>query len=1064
MTTPACAVAGSRHLRLGVRVLAGLVLWAGLPITARGQAAPAHPTAATPARDASGLPLITDVASGSAAPGLVGDSLGDATVLEIALDGVGGKSIVAYPWRKTVLIPFGELADLVELPVAVVRPGEWTGLGETEGPVISIVLAPLRVTVNDRRVPVPDGSVRTISGVLYVSATLAGTLLDASVEPDWTEQRLRVFAAEQLPAIRRLKREATWRQFRGAPTSTDSAAAILSLERRPVGGFSADYFVSTAESPLVGALDQGSFGVTLGTGLFGGALDVILAGPLRTRPGSLQEHALWTTAFSNSFIRQFRVGDISGSGLVAPSLRGMAITNAPYVRSALVGRASYEARVTPGWRVEAYASGILAAVGIADSTGVFRADLAVGYGDNTVEFLAYGPHGERQVVHAYYALTPEFLPAGNVEYAASGGRCVSSCRTSGNVEGRLGIASWLTVRGGWSGFTSDTMPNSMLAYGALAAKPLNPLSIMLLAAPGAYSQADAQFVMGSRFRATSTYTLYAPFDSARIIPGISSFGRKSQVGGSVQMALFGPFALSGDASRTRSLFSTSDQGSGSLIIRTAVGTVEPYGRYEHLQSLDGSPNPGATVVGSRVTGSLRGPLANVLGPIFGAGSFERSTTTGESRTSLSFFRRIGAGYQAGLSYEAHTGAPARIAISLTSESGPVRLNTGAATEGGVRSYSQGAQGSVLWDVSAKRPIFSAQSRLDQATVAGIAFEDLNGNGIHDEGEPLIEGLHVRIGGQETETKDGAYRVTGLVPFMPVAMTLDSATDNPLLVPPAHALSMTLAPNATRRYDIPFVTGAVIGGYVKPAPGVESRVSGIEVLLSPHGGPGLPRATRTFSDGSFTFPAIAPGPYTISLDTTSLRRGWHGVPVQLAAASGLMVDSLTVFLLPPEGSNGHNLVHFGHVDTLPPVAPRAPSTLPPRNQPASGRGIIVGPVCVSVDSSPCLPSDQHDPHDPRDLLSSSLPPLPSPSRVRSVAPPRGAAPVSPLVVEMICVSVDGLPCRAAQSLPTDRTAERSGPPPARGASTRRPSLRRRRRAPAGSGAVQADSSVVRSAPH
>src|SRR5204863_321890 len=75
-------------------------------------------------------------------------------------------------------------------------------------------------------------------------------------------------------------------------------------------------------------------------------------------------------------------------------LRGASITNAPFMRSPLIGTSRYLGRLEPGWSVEAYQSGQLIAFDTTDAGGRFGFDLPVRYGENPVDFVAYGPLGD----------------------------------------------------------------------------------------------------------------------------------------------------------------------------------------------------------------------------------------------------------------------------------------------------------------------------------------------------------------------------------------------------------------------------------------------------------------------------------------------------------------------------------------------------------------------------------------------------------------------------------------------------------------------------------------------
>src|SRR5207302_12616 len=78
------------------------------------------------------------------------------------------------------------------------------------------------------------------------------------------------------------------------------------------------------------------------------------------------------------------------------SLLGVASTSAPFVRPSLVGDRRDEGALEPGggWSVEAYRGGQLLGFDSVDATGRFSVPVPVRYGENPVDFVAYGPLGE----------------------------------------------------------------------------------------------------------------------------------------------------------------------------------------------------------------------------------------------------------------------------------------------------------------------------------------------------------------------------------------------------------------------------------------------------------------------------------------------------------------------------------------------------------------------------------------------------------------------------------------------------------------------------------------------
>src|SRR5437660_851825 len=135
---------------------------------------------------------------------------------------------------------------------------------------------------------------------------------------------------------------------------------------------------------------------------------------------------------------------------------------APYVRPALIGSLRYAGSLEPGWSVEAYRGGDLVAYDSADASGGFSIALPVRYGENPVDFVAYGPFGEIREFNRTYRVLTELLPARRFEYGLSGGRCPQPsfiCSATTNLDLRYGATARWTVQGGLDRYWRDSLPD-----------------------------------------------------------------------------------------------------------------------------------------------------------------------------------------------------------------------------------------------------------------------------------------------------------------------------------------------------------------------------------------------------------------------------------------------------------------------------------------------------------------------------------------------------------------------------------------------------------------------------
>ncbi len=154
------------------------------------------------------------------------------------------------------------------------------------------------------------------------------------------------------------------------------------------------------------------------------------------------------------------------------------------------------------------------------------------------------------------------------------------------------------------------------------------------------------------------------------------------------------------------------------------------------------------------------------------------------------------------------------------------------------------------------------------TVVGMVFEDKNGNGSPDAGEPGIGGVTVRLsgpGGDRTQltAATGAFTFSGVIPG---TYTLEETDPVGFVSTTPNARVVTLAAGGSTGANFGdqasgTVTGIVyedIDGNGVRDPG-EPGIGGVQVKLVGETGQ---RTTATSGDGAFLFAAVTPGSYTV----------------------------------------------------------------------------------------------------------------------------------------------------------------------------------------------------------
>jgi serine-aspartate repeat-containing protein C/D/E len=168
-----------------------------------------------------------------------------------------------------------------------------------------------------------------------------------------------------------------------------------------------------------------------------------------------------------------------------------------------------------------------------------------------------------------------------------------------------------------------------------------------------------------------------------------------------------------------------------------------------------------------------------------------------------------------------------------------------------------------------------------ASIAGTKFNDLNGNGVRDAGEPGLAGVTIQLrdpaGQIKTATTDasGAFSFTGLTSFAG-AYTLSEVVPAGFVqtapaAPGTFSIPLTPGQNATgflfgNRAQAA-LAGSISGTKFNDLNGNGSRgaeepgLAGVTIQLQPPSGPTL--TATTDASGAFSFPGLAAGTYVLS---------------------------------------------------------------------------------------------------------------------------------------------------------------------------------------------------------
>jgi hypothetical protein len=829
------------------------------------------------------------LALGTAAPAAAqqpADTAAEPVVVELRIGRLASRTVAAYRVRSEALVPLSQLLELAEIRYQVSPDGRVEALLDPGRVRLVVDAARDTMAFGPHRVRLEPGFRRHEEKEIYVGAERLGDLLGLQLHVDWSELTVTVMDPSTLPIAKRLYRDAARRAFlrHGGTAAADVA---LGLERPRWDGLVFDYSLLAPSRDVVSG---GAYTAALGGDALGGALrlGVHSVGPLDV--GHTRLEGSWTGVWHHPALAQVRLGTGITTGPRARQHHGLMVTNAPFVRPSMVGAIPFLGRLAPGWSIEAYRGGDLVAFDTTDAVGRFLIDLPVRYGENPVDFVAYGPMGEMRQFNRTYRLFEELLPARRFEYGVSGGACTDPhCRAVGNVDLRYGLSRRWTVATGVDRVWRDSQPHLLHPYAVLTGSPTTDWGVTLEGVGDAFARAAVQFEPSLALHLGASLTNFArgvadPFFTTvgrRSHWTLAAFVRPAPERGYVffEGLAEGEATDAGNTTRARI-------GASAL---TTFARLLPYARWERE-----APRGGAAVTRTflGVTAFVlpRPQWGPVLGKVWMRGTAELEREPGVHTASLFLGRDLWAGtrLEAGATWARTSGTT--LMLTLASYLPSMRtITTVDRPAGGTPSATQFVQGSVLWDRTAKRFTTAPGPSLDRAGLAGRVFLDENANGRRDPGEPPVPGVRVLVGTLSTTAdSNGLYRIWDLMPFEPVLVRVDSLSlDSPLLVPALGAVSVQPGPNRFRALDVPIVVAGVLEGrVVRGENGGRRGVAGVTLLLTQRR-TGIVRRFVTFSDGDFYLLGVTAGDYDLRVDPRSLEAlGMKAEPLPLTLAPGV----------------------------------------------------------------------------------------------------------------------------------------------------------------------------------
>lgn len=793
----------------------------------------------------------------------------DPVVIELRVGQRAGLTVLAYERSDTLFLPMAPVLELTGLH-AVRRGGrvEIQAPGWPRPATLDLLTGRLSVAGSREGTTV----ITAADGTIYLPTAAVSRLLGTNVRYLPDQALALITSTGDLPVIRRDTRarhrtqlEAERRsggEVEGPPDGMPRRSLVVDYDLRSTG---------------TGLAEQIAYRVGIAGPAGGGLLAATAFGPSSDAPTlDLEWHRTWPLS---RWLTRLRAGDGLSYGRTPVRIRGLQITNRPLYRPLFVEALPFSGVLGPGWSVDVYRGGRLVGFDSTASDGRFAISLPIRYGENPLDFVAYGPAGEIREFSQTFRAVQTLLPAGAVEYAASLGRCrlaTSECRWHGQAEVAVGVSGRLAVRAG-AVMRSEAARQRWTPHAGVTAAPTNAVGIELEGAVHEGARASVRL---------------EPHARALLSMDLSEYARRPAAG-LREMRVYGRLSPDGSAGVTLESQVVHRVLEGGRVTTFRAGGAAFVGNALWRPSVGAEmtdARPTEYTVGLESTLLPRPSLGPVLGSVWLRAEGEVGAREGLRRAAGTVFRSLGPAARAEATVRwVGGGGPPALSVALVTELRSVRSSVRASRAIGEPETRMDLAmgGSAVWEPASGRLLFSAAPAVDRAGIAGKAFLDVNANGRRDEHEPPVVGARIVTAGRALVTdRDGRFLLWGLQPYEPVRLQVDTASlSGPLWMPDRPALVVMPEPGRLVDVELPIIESVVLEGRLEMETGrAVALLHQISLLLCAESGSGCQRI-EPFSDGAFYVMGLRPGRYRLAADRAAL--------VDL----GLVGDTTLVTLVP-----------------------------------------------------------------------------------------------------------------------------------------------------------------------
>lgn len=796
-------------------------------------------------------------------------------LLEFSYEHVVDDMVTALQADGDVYLPVGALFNLLQIQCRVDVEGRTIrGFFIDPETTYHIDVSDETAVVGDASMTFDADDVIVDRHDIFVRPELLKDWFDLEFTPEMRELALSLSTPHRVPRVAAAEREQQQNRINEMLDGPERPPLQFDRERKWLGGGVIDYALTAREQEQ--RSNTYAYQLRSGVEVLGGDLEGGVQGQYqgvgwRTRRTDLR----WRYVMhENAYLRRVRVGDIFSSGLRNVPYTGVKLSNEPTTPRDFFGTHTIERQTEPNWDAELHVDRELTGVTTADNDGRYSFDLPLQYGSTRVELREYGPQGGLNETVRQINLPLTQLPPGEVEYALHAGhrRYARDAVLQGTA--RAGLSKRVTAEAGVD-YIGEALARPLPLAG-LSARLGSSYVTRLRAAPGHHTRLSLDAVYPSQRRFELQYTHFQrPTQRTIYNPNAMNHRLQSNVhlpwrilGRRVTTQWTSQIAQTDDYLDLQT-FPRLSLSLGRLGVfstryrywsRTQDGDLEPLRgdlTLDHLYWLPRAESMPALLRGTSLRSRF---IYDTRFDQWRDGSISLSRRLSSSaRLQFTIGRNFRSGFNYG-SFRLSLLLPYTRAFSETRRS-----------DGRMRATQQ-VSGSIGYDHTHDRFVFSDRHWVGKSAAAVRFFIDDNGNNEHDPGERVIESeVYYDRPTPTRKGTDNVVRSQGVLPYAVHSIDLTNAgPDNPKWAPRYTAFSFRSDPNVYKPIDVPVFVGGTVEGNVRWLhDGQQSPAKGFRVHLTSTE-TDFETSLPVFSDGTFYAYRVPPGKYHARVDRNQLQ--------------------------------------------------------------------------------------------------------------------------------------------------------------------------------------------------